>query len=104
MNHYTIKITKEARDDLKKIKEYLIYNLQELETVKNVIKKIKESIKSLSDYPKRFPIINDAYFSIRNLRKYNVNNYIIFYFVEERKMIVHIIRIIYAKTNWMKNI
>lgn len=101
MNNYTIKITKEAKDDLKLIKNYLKDNLQEPIIAKKLMKKLKESIETLSSFPERFPIVKDYYLSIRNLRKYVVNHYIIFYMIEEDKKIVHIIRIIYGKMNWL---
>ncbi len=100
MNHYTIKITKEAKDDLKLIKNYLADNLQELIIANKVIRKLKESINSLSSFPERFPIVSDYYLSIRNLRKYTIDKYIIFYTVERDKKIVHIIRILHGKIDW----
>jgi len=86
LNEYIIKITKEAKNDLKLIKNYLIYNLQEVKISKNVMKKIKESIKSLANFPERFPVIKNRYLSIYNLRKCTVNNYIIFYFIEKNSL------------------
>ncbi len=101
MNYYTIKMTKETKDDLKLIKNYLKDNLQEPIIANKMMEKLKESIKSLSNFPERFPIVKDYYLSLRNLRKYIVDNYIIFYTVEKDKKIVHIIRIIYGKINWL---
>lgn len=94
-------MTKETKDDLKLIKNYLKDNLQEPIIANKMMEKLKESIKSLSNFPERFPIVKDYYLSLRNLRKYIVDNYIIFYTVEKDKKIVHIIRIIYGKINWL---
>lgn len=101
MNYYTIKITKEAKDDLKLIKNYIRDNLQEPNLANKVMKKLKDRINSLSNFPERFPIIKDYYLSMHNLRKCAFNQYIIFYLVQNDERIVYIIRIIYGKTNWM---
>ena len=37
-----------------------------------------------------------------NFRKVKVNNYIVFYKVEEKNRIVEIVRIMYARRNWTK--
>lgn len=104
MNNYTVRITKDAKKDLKSIKNYLIYIFQNRDIVENIIKKLKLKMKSLSDFPERFPIVNDYHLSRHKLRKCIINHYIIFYLVEKDEKIVHIVRIVHNKSDWMKEI
>ena len=102
MNKYKIQFSKDARKDLIDIYSYIKYNLQELAIAKKLLKKIKEEIYKLEDNPTIYAIIKDEIMKKREIRKIKVNNYIVFYKVEEKNKIVEIIRIMYSRRNWTK--
>ena len=102
MNKYKIQFSKDARKDLIDIYSYIKYNLQELAIAKKLLKKIKEEIYKLEDNPPIYAIIKDEIMKKREIRKIKVNNYIVFYKVEEKNKIVEIIRIMYSRRNWTK--
>ena len=104
MNNYVVKLTKQAKNDLKVINNYLVYNFQSKENALNIIKRLKLKIESLSDFPERFSLVNDYYLSKHKLRKCIMNHYIIFYLVRKNEKKVHIVRIVYDKSDWMKEI
>lgn len=102
MSQYKIEFSKEARNDLISIVDYIKNNLQEPNIAKKIAQKIREQIYSLSNSPKIFPIIDDKFLRKLELRKTIVDNYIIFYKVIDKEKMVQIIRIIYGKRNWIE--
>lgn len=102
MNRYKIQFSKDARKDLKDIYVYIKYSLQEAIIAKKLIDKIRKEIYKLEDNPTIYAIINDKIIKKREIRKVKVNNYIVFYKVEENKRIVEIVRIMYGRRNWTK--
>ena len=102
MNKYKIHFSKDARKDLKDIYVYIKYSLQEPIIAKKLIDKIREEIYKLEDNPTVYAIIIDEIIKKVEIRKIKVNNYIVFYKVEEKNRIVEIVRIMYARRNWTK--
>lgn len=100
MNKYKIQFSKDARKDLIEIYSYIKYNLQEPEIANKLIKRIREEVYKLKDNPTIYAIIDDEIIKKLEIRKIRVNNYIVFYKVEENNNIVQIVRIMYAKRNW----
>ena len=102
MNKYKIQFSKDARKDLIDTYSYIKYNLQEPAIAKNLIAKIREEINKLKDNPTIYVVIQDEIIKKREIRKMKVNNYIVFYKVEQNRRIVEIVRIMYARRNWTK--
>ena len=100
MDKYKIQFSKDARNDLKDIYIYIKYNLQEPVIAKKFIDKIRNEIYKLRDNPTIYAIIKDEIIKKREIRKIKVNNYIVFYRLEENNKIVEIVRIMYGRRNW----
>lgn len=100
MNKYKIQFSKDARKDLIDIYSYIKYNLQEPNIAKKLVKKIREEVYKLEDNPTIYAIIKDEIIKKREIRKIKVNNYIVFYRLEENNKIVEIVRIMYGRRNW----
>lgn len=100
MNKYKIQFSKDARKDLKDIYIYIKYNLQEPITAKKLIDKIRKEIYKLENNPTIYAIIRDEIIKKRGIRRIKVNNYIVFYKVEEKNKIVEIVRIMHERSNW----
>lgn len=101
MNKYKIQFSKDARNDLIDIYSYIKYNLQEPNIAKKLIEKIKQEIYKLEDSPTMYSIIDDDYIRKLEIRKIKINNYIVFYKVEQEKKMVEIVRIMYERRNWL---
>lgn len=101
MNKYKIQFSKDARKDLIDAYSYIKYNLQEPTIAKKLINKIRKEIYKLQDNPTIYAIIKDEIIKKREIRKITVNNYIVFYRVKEDGNIVEIVRIMYARRNWI---
>ncbi len=59
MDKYNIEYSKEAKQDLIGIKQYIKYNLQEPETAQKLIYKIRKEIINLKHNPEIYAIIDD---------------------------------------------
>lgn len=101
MNQYKIQFSKYARNDLIDIYSYIKYNLQEPVIAKKLIAKIREEINKLKDNPTIYAVIKHEIIKKREIRKIKVDNFIVFYMVEENNKIVEIVRIMYGRRNWI---
>lgn len=104
MKEYNIEYSKEAKQDLISIKQYIKYNLQEPEIAQKLIFKIRKEINNLKDNPKLYTIIDNNIIKelkIKELkiRKLIVDNYIIFFRIKNN--CIQIVRIMYQKRNWI---
>ncbi len=83
MKKYNIEHSKESKQDLIGIKQYIKYNLQEPEIAKKLISKIRKEINSLKNNPGACAIIDDDIIKKLEIRKLIVDNYIVFYRIKE---------------------
>lgn len=101
MDKYNINITRPAERDLVEIQRYIFRELLEPEIAKKTVAIIAESIFALEDMPLRNTLVLDSRLANKGIRKLIVNNYIIFYCVNESIKTVTIIRILYSKRAWI---
>ncbi len=99
MKKYNIEYSKEAKEDLIGIKQYIKYNLQEPETANNLISKIRKSIETLKENPEIYTILDDDTIRKLEIRKLIIDNYIVFYRIKND--IIEIVRIMYGRRNWI---
>ena len=99
MKKYNIEYSKESKEDLIEIKQYIKYNLQEPEIANKLISKIRKSIRTLKDNPEIYAIIDDDIIRKLEIRKLIVDNYIIFYRMKNDS--IGIVRIMYGSRNWI---
>ena len=99
MKKYNIEYSKESKEDLIGIKQYIKYNLQEPEIANKLISKIRKSIKMLNDNPEIYTIIDDDVIRKLEIRKLIVDNYIVFYRIKNDS--IEIVRIMYGRRNWI---
>lgn len=99
MNKYSIEYSKESKQDLIGIKQYIKYNLQEPETAQRLISKIRTEINNLKNNPEIYAIIDDELIKKLEIRKLIVDNYIVFYRI--KKDDIEIVRVMYGRRNWI---
>lgn len=78
MKEYVLKYSKEAKQDLTGIKQYIKHNLQEPKTAQNLITKIRNEINELKNNPEIYAIIDDDFIKKFKIRKLIIDNYIVF--------------------------
>ena len=99
MSKYKIEYSKDSKQDLIGIKQYIKYNLQEPKIAENLINKIRVEINNLKDNPEIYSIIDEDIIKKLEIRKLIVDNYIVFYRVKNDT--IEIVRIMYGRRNWI---
>ena len=99
MNKYNVEYSKESKQDLIDIKKYIKYNLQEPDTAKRLINKIRTEINKIIDKPELYAIIDDDFIKKLEIRKIIVDNYIVFYRINNKT--IQIVRVLYGRRNWI---
>ena len=100
MSNYFIEITNSADKDLHNIGHYIFNELQSPETARKTVQKIGSIILSLEEMPLRSSLIADERLAHLGIRKIVVDNYIVFYIVDEERKTVTIVRILYTRRDW----
>ncbi len=95
---FYVKISKEAKEDLREIYTYIAEELLSPEVAINQLKRIEAGILSLDNMPTRHRIYDKDLSSC--IRFFPVNNYCIFYLVDEKDAQVHIVRVLYGGRNF----
>lgn len=101
MEKYHIDITELAEKDLFEIGMYISKELLEPEIAKKTVSKIADAIFTLEEMPLRNTVVSDERLASKDIRKIIVENYMIFYIVNYKSKKVTIVRILYAKRNWI---
>lgn len=89
--------TAEAEKDLRGIFEYIAFDLQSVQNAVGQLERLERGIVSLDHMPERFQIYEKEPWCRRNLRTMPVDNYLVFYMVNQEKRIVTIMRVMYGR-------
>lgn len=101
MDKYNIEITEPAENDLFEIKRYISEDRLEPSVAERIIDKIAEGIFELEEMPLRNALVQDERLAVDGIRKLIIDNYIVFYFVDEGRHTVTIVRILYGRRVWV---
>ena len=99
-NIFEIKITDEARHDLEKIYDYISLELKNDIAAKKLIRKIRDSIIRLREFPYMSELLKDEILRKKGYRKIVIDNYIVIYKVNKDERLVIIVRIIYNRRQY----
>jgi len=95
---YKLKFTPEANMDLFEIFEYVTNNLSAPVAAGTLIDKIEDACKKLVLFPLSGSIPRDNILVKKDYRLIAVDNFIVFYQVDDR--VIRIMRIVYGKRNY----
>jgi len=101
MERYRIELTLSAKRDMRETYSYIANTLKEPNIAGKLLDKMAAEIAKLKTMPKRHGLERDEKLKRRNLRKLIVDNYLIFYTVHEKSTTVFIVRILYARRDWV---
>ena len=101
---YTVNVTIRARLDMREIYEYISHTLLAPETAEKQYTRIETAVYSLEQMPERFRQYEKEPWQSRNLRIMPVDNYIVFYTVDNENRVVSAIRIMYGRRNTEKEL
>ena len=75
---------------------YISEVLQSKETADRQLNRLRKAIKSLDTFPKRYKLTVYGPWAQMNVRQFPVDNYEIFYTVDEKAETVFVLRILYG--------
>ena len=93
---YSVKISKQAENDLRSIYEYIAFELQSLQNAQGQIGRLESNILKLKEMPERFSVFEKEPWKSRNLRVMPVDNYLVFYISDKLTKTVNILRVMYG--------
>ncbi len=96
---YRISVSLEAQEDLRGIYAYIAFHLLAPKNAKEQLSRLEKAIKSLSEFPMRHRLVDESLWKKRNLHVMPCNNFLVFYFVQEKKNTVIISRVLYQRRN-----
>lgn len=99
MSKYKVTISSDAIEDLRDIYSYIAFTLQAKQAAANQLDRIRKAIYELESFPLRYKRVEwEPWFSM-NVHQFPVDNYEIFYIVDEEDKSVSIIHIFYGGRN-----
>ena len=95
-SEYRVKYSPEALDDIRGIYSYIAIELQAEQTAVNQVNRIRQNIRKLSMYPEKHRIVGWEPWNSMGMRMLPVDNYVVYYLIEEDKKTVSIVRVFYS--------
>lgn len=98
---YSVKITEPAERDFNATVDYYRIVLKAPKAAHTLLDEIEEKLDFLSINPLIYDIENDEYLHERHIRSVLVKKHLIFYIVDQDNQQVLVLRILYARRNWL---
>ena len=96
MKEYSVKITPYAIEQMTEIRDYIAYQLFDPDAAKNLILKIRKAISELHQLPERIRTIDEQPWGNQGVRKIIVNNFYVYFWIDEEHLEVHVTAAAYA--------
>jgi plasmid stabilization system protein ParE len=98
--NYNIHITSAAERDLLNAADYIEFVLKNPIAANDLLDEAEKQINSLSDFPKKFPLVDDPILASWGIRFVIVKGYLAFYTISDDKKLIIIVRFLFQKSNW----
>ena len=100
--NYTVKILPSAIEDLQQIYNYIAFELQSVINAENQLSRLQDEIQKLDFMPESFRLYEKEPWKSRGLRYFSVDNYIVFDIVNNEKLEVNVLRVLYGKMDFTR--
>lgn len=94
---YTVKLTRQAEEQLREIVEYIRFTLQAPNTASKMLDALAEEIYSLDQFPYRAPLTEEEPWHSQGVHRIAVKNFLIYFWVDEAQKNVQVTGIIYGR-------
>ena len=98
---YNIHITRTAEQDISEAADYIEFSLPNPIAADALLDEIETQINALADFPEQFELADDPVLNSWGIRFTTIKNYLAFYVIDDEKQIIHIIRFLYGKRDWL---
>ena len=99
---YKVRIIKSAQNEIREIYRYIANDLQNPTAARNRVILIDEKIQSLKENPARLPLVQDDYLASKGFRIMIAKNHLIFFVIREEIKTVSVMRVLYARRDWLR--
>lgn len=96
MNEYEVRVTRQALEQMKDIVHYISNDLMAPDAADNLLDKMKAEITKLSSFPKKQALIDEEPWRTEGVRKIVVNNFLMYYWVDDENNRVQVTAVIYS--------
>lgn len=97
MTNYTVKLTYFAISQIQETISYISIVLKEPETAKKWVDYLENQIDKLNYMPERFLVVEQEPWKSKGYRKMIIKNFIVYYYVDEKKKTVWVTSVVYGK-------
>ncbi len=98
---HKVVMTATAKEDLFNSAKYIKNEIKNIIASKKLVDDAEKVLKSLENMPTRQPLVKDSYLASLGIRLVLVNNYLIFYTVDEKEKVVSVLRFLSSKRDWI---
>lgn len=99
MKKYSVNVTNYAYKQLSEIAEYISEVLFSPETANKWLIKMRKEISELSIFPSKFGLINEEPWKSKGIHRMSVDNYNVYYTIDETNSEVWVVAVVYARRN-----
>ena len=93
--------TAQAKIDIEQAFDYIVNEFGDKFAVKILYDELFDAIQRICLFPKSSELVDNELIKKDNVRKTLVNNYLLFYFYDENKSMIVILRFIYGKRSFV---
>lgn len=104
MDEYKIKVTRQAKEHLALIREYIATELQAPIVAKRMLELLKSEMMSLQTMPYRVKLISEQPWCELGFRRIRVKNYYVYFCVDDSRKEVQILAVIYVRGDQTKQL
>lgn len=99
-DRYRASLTPLAIQDLDEIFLTLSEHFSFVESIEKIMNRIEMAVCELKEFPYAYPLVTDPLLRQKGYRRRLIENYLVFYLIDEEKMQVIVMRILHNKTNY----
>jgi addiction module RelE/StbE family toxin len=96
-----VDVAESAQRDVLDIARYIYAELSAPKAALEMVDKLDDGMRSLETNPNRHALVRDDRLAAKGYRALPVQDYLVFYKVNEQKMLVDIVRILYNRRDWV---
>lgn len=101
---YKIQITRFAYQQMEKIRNYVAYELMAPRAAHRLLAELRKEILLLQWTPGMYALVDEEKWRKQGVRKFPVKNFLVYYWVDEERKIVHIIAVIYGRRDQLRQL
>jgi len=101
MGEYKIELARVSKSDLRDIVRYISSQLSAPVAAAKMMDEIEKALSDLTNMPQRCPPVTDERLKTMGYRKLIIKNYIAFFVIDEKAKVVNVVRILYARRDWL---